>query len=122
MKVLVVDDSATMRRIIRRILAEVSDFEMLEAGDGKEAFELFSEHQDLDLIVTDWNMPVMSGLKLTTKIRETGSKIPILMVTTNATSNDVIEALKAGVNNYVTKPMTKETVQEKLAMVLPGLK
>lgn len=114
MKILIVDDSATMRRIIGRTLASLDYTDILEAEHGKEALEQI-EGGDVELVITDWNMPVMNGLKLIKEIRAGAhSEMPILMVTTNGAKGDVMEALSAGVNNYVIKPMTADVLKEKI--------
>jgi len=116
MHFLVVDDSSTMRRIIRNTLAKVGHTNITEAEDGKDALAKMDD--SIDIVVTDWNMPVMDGLEFVKALRAGSYKqVPILMVTTNAAKDDVIQALKAGVNNYVVKPMTPETLEEKIKAV-----
>jgi two-component system, chemotaxis family, chemotaxis protein CheY len=117
MKILVVDDSATMRRIVLRTLQSMGYSDFAEAENGQVALNLV-EKGGIDLVITDWNMPVMSGLEFVTALRETWADLPILMVTTNASNQDVILALKAGVNNYVVKPFTPDTLAEKVLSVL----
>jgi two-component system, chemotaxis family, chemotaxis protein CheY len=113
MKVLVVDDSGVMRKIIVRSLMAVGVTEVTEAADGQEAFNLFQAEQ-FDLVLTDWNMPVRNGLELITDIRATGSKTPIMMVTTEAQKSQVITAIQAGATDYLTKPFENETLRSKL--------
>lgn len=113
MKVLVVDDSGVMRKIIVRSLLAVGVNDVVEAADGQEAFNLFQAEQ-FDLVLTDWNMPVRNGLELVTDIRSTGSKVPIMMVTTEAQKSQVITAIQAGVTDYLTKPFENETLRTKL--------
>lgn len=113
MKVLVVDDSGVMRKIIVRSLLAVGVTDVVEAADGHEAFNLFQADQ-FDLVLTDWNMPVRSGLELVTDIRASGSKVPIMMVTTEAQKSQVITAIQAGVTDYLTKPFENETLRAKL--------
>ena len=116
MHFLVVDDSSTMRRIIRNTLAKIGQNHITEAEDGKDALSKMDD--SIDMVITDWNMPIMDGLELVKSLRGGAYKqIPILMVTTNAAKDDVIQALKAGVNNYVVKPMTPETLEEKIKAV-----
>lgn len=117
MKILVVDDSATMRRIVIRTLSGMGYQDFVEADNGQNALDAF-EKGGVELVITDWNMPVMSGLDFVTALREKHPKVPILMVTTNASNMDVIQALKAGVNNYVVKPFTPETMKEKVLATL----
>ena len=113
MKVLVVDDSGVMRKIIIRSLNAVGVTEIVEAGDGQEGFNQFKA-DDFDLVLTDWNMPVRNGLELVTDIRATGSKVPIMMVTTEAQKNQVITAIQAGVTDYLTKPFDNDSLRKKL--------
>ncbi|MBA4252220.1 MAG: two-component system response regulator, partial [Chlorobiaceae bacterium] len=106
MKFLVCDDSVTMRRIVLNSLKNIGYESFVEAQDGKEALAKLAADPSINFLITDWNMPVMSGLELTRAIRadENLSKIPILMVTTRGVKEDIIEALQAKVNNYVVKP------------------
>lgn len=115
MKFLIVDDSSTMRRIIKNTLKRVGYEDILEASNGREALEIFTE---ADIILTDWNMPEMDGLEFVKTVRKKNTSIPILMVTTNAAKDDIVEALKNGVNNYIVKPFTPETLKEKVESVL----
>ncbi len=115
MKFLVVDDSSTMRRIIKNSLKRIGFEDIVEAENGKDGLE---KMDDVDIILTDWNMPEMDGLEFVKRIRATNSSIPILMVTTNAAKDDIVEALKNGVNNYIVKPFTPETLKEKVESVL----
>ncbi len=120
MKIITIDDSSTMRRIIKNTLKRIGyGDEILEAGDGKEALEVL-ENNDVDLIITDWNMPVMDGLAFVKKIRSDSKydDTPIIMVTTEAAKEDIITALKAGVNNYIVKPFTPDVLKEKIETVL----
>lgn len=113
MKVLVVDDSGVMRKIIVRSLNAVGVSDVVEAGDGQDAFDKF-QAESFELVLTDWNMPVRSGLELVKDIRATGSKVPIMMVTTEAQKSQVITAIQAGVTDYLTKPFENETLRKKL--------
>ena len=121
MKILIVDDSSTMRRIIGNVVQQLGvakgDFD--EAEDGVVAWKLLQEKK-YDVILTDWNMPNMNGLELVKKIRAEGShiKTPIIMITTEGGRGEVIAALRAGVNNYIVKPFPVETLKEKLDTVL----
>ncbi len=118
-KVLIVDDFATMRRILKNILKQLGFKNILEADDGTTALEVL-EKQDIDLIISDWNMPKMSGLDLLKRVRadEKYSKHPFLMVTAEAQKQNVIEAVQAGVSNYVVKPFTAEAISEKLKKII----
>jgi len=117
MKILVVDDSATMRRIVMRSLTDMGYKDFAEAENGQVALNAV-QAGGIDLVITDWNMPVMSGLEFVTELRATHPDLPILMVTTNASNQDVFQALSAGVNNYVVKPFTPDTLKEKVLAVL----
>ncbi|MFP4528656.1 MAG: response regulator [Candidatus Kapaibacterium sp.] len=119
MKFLVVDDSPTMRRIVINALKGFGWTDVVEAGDGVEAIEKLKS-EDVEFVITDWNMPNMSGLELTKAIRsdDNWKSLPILMVTTRGLKQDIIEALKAKVNNYVVKPFTPQVLKEKLDAII----
>lgn len=117
--ILVVDDSLTMRRILTNSLKKLGYEDVIDAVDGKDALgKLYSE--EINFVITDWNMPEMSGLEFVTAVREDDKfkDIPILMVTTRSLKEDVVVALKAGVDNYVAKPFTPELLQEKMNAIL----
>lgn len=114
--VLVVDDSAMMRKIVQKNLRELgADLTFVEAGDGKEALEVFAKG-GVDLVLTDWNMPNMTGIELVRELRklDPDKKVPIIMVTSEATADKVKEAVQAGVNNYVSKPFTTDVLKQKI--------
>lgn len=113
-KVLVVDDSGTMRKIIARALNAVGFSEVVEAADGNEGFQAF-QREPFKLVLTDWNMPNKSGIELTSEIRATGSKVPIFMVTTEGEKDRVLTAIQAGISDYLVKPFSAEVLREKLA-------
>jgi two-component system, chemotaxis family, chemotaxis protein CheY len=115
MKILTVDDFSTMRRIIRNMLRQLGFTNILEAEDGAEALSLL-QREKVDFVISDWNMPNMSGLDLLKAIRadENLKPLPVLLVTAEALKENVLEAVKAGVNNYVVKPFTAETLKEKI--------
>jgi len=119
MRVLAVDDSATMRRIIKNQLKQSGVEEVDEAENGREALMLLGRGH-YDLLITDWNMPEMCGLDLVVEIRKTEpiKGIPILMVTTVSAKEDIVNALKAGVNNYVVKPFDAATLQAKVTQLV----
>jgi two-component system chemotaxis response regulator CheY len=119
MRVLAVDDSATMRRIIKNQLKQSGVEEVDEAENGREALMLLGRIQ-YDLLITDWNMPEMTGLDLVIEIRKTDpiKRIPILMITTVSAKEDIVNALKAGVNNYVVKPFDAATLQAKVTQLV----
>jgi two-component system chemotaxis response regulator CheY len=118
MKVLVVDDFATMRRIIKNVLKQIGFTNILEADDGTTALGVLKENK-VDLIIADWNMPKMTGLDLLKRIRgeESTKHIPFVMVTAEAQKDNVLQAVQAGVSNYIVKPFTADAVKEKLAQV-----
>lgn len=110
MRVLIIDDSKTMRTIIKGVLGSFGVVETEEAADGREALIKVDSFYP-DIILCDWNMPVMDGLTFVKQFRGRGSKTPIIMVTTEAEKPRVIEAIKAGVNNYAVKPFTPEGLE-----------
>ncbi len=120
LKFLVVDDSVTMRRIVINSLKNLGYQNYVEAADGSEALGKLQADDSINFVITDWNMPVMSGLELTKAIRSDGvlNKIPILMVTTRGVKEDIVEALQARVNNYVIKPFTPQILKEKIETIL----
>ncbi len=120
LKFLVVDDSVTMRRIVANSLKTIGHDLYVEAGDGREALTKLSTDDTINFVITDWNMPEVSGLELVKSIRSSDkfSKIPILMVTTRGLKEDIIEALEAKVNNYVVKPFTPQILKEKIEQVI----
>lgn len=117
MRILLVDDSRTIRNIQKNVLAQIGYTDVVEAADGLEALNQIAEHKP-ELVLVDWNMPNMDGITLVRKIRETDRKLPLVMVTTEAEKSRVLEAIKAGVNNYVVKPFTAETLSEKITQTL----
>lgn len=120
MRILVVDDSSTMRRIIKNTLTRLGHKELLEAEDGVVAWDVLIQNLDVEMIITDWNMPNMNGLEFVKKVRadERFIDIPIIMVTTEGGKAEVITALKEGVNNYIVKPFTPQVLKDKLGAVL----
>ncbi len=115
MKILAVDDFSTMRRIVRNILRQLGYSNILEADDGTSALEQLKQDK-VDFIITDWNMPNMSGLDLLKAIRADSNlkDIPVLLVTAEALKENVVAAVQAGVNGYIVKPFTAETLKEKI--------
>jgi len=115
MKVLVVDDMSTMRRIVKNVLKQIGYSDFMEAENGKAALIKLKE-QSFGLVVSDWNMPEMSGIELLRAIRADPDlkHLPVLMVTAEAQKENIIEAVQAGVSNYVVKPFTADALQEKL--------
>ena len=113
MKVLVVDDSGVMRKVIVRALNSLGVKDCIEAANGLDAFNLF-QSENFDLILTDWNMPEKNGLELITEIRATGATLPVIMITTEAQKGQVVAAVQAGVSDYLTKPFDNEVLRAKL--------
>ncbi|MGP1561856.1 MAG: chemotaxis response regulator CheY [Helicobacteraceae bacterium] len=120
MKILVVDDSSTMRRIIKNTLNRLGYTELFEGEHGVQAWEVLQQNEGINVLITDWNMPEMNGLELVKKVRadKKYEDMPIIMVTTEGGKTEVITALKAGVNNYIVKPFTPQVLKEKLEAVL----
>jgi two-component system, chemotaxis family, chemotaxis protein CheY len=120
MNIMLVDDSKIMRGVQRRALEEgLGTCSFTEAGDGEEALALFGAATvPFDFIMIDWNMPKMDGLTLVKKIRETDKKTPLIMCTTEAEKPRVVEAIKAGVNNYAIKPFTTEQLLSRVRQTL----
>ena len=119
MKFLVVDDFSTMRRIIKNLLNDLGYQNVSEADDGKTALPILQQG-GIDFLITDWNMPGMAGLDLLKAVRADAklAKMPVLMLTAEAKREQIVEAAAAGVNGYVIKPFTAETLKEKLQKIL----
>jgi len=115
MKILIVDDFSTMRRIIRNLLRDLGFNNTLEADDGSTALPIL-QAGGIDFVVTDWNMPGMQGIDLLKAMRADAglAKIPVLMVTAEQKREQIVEAAQAGVNGYIVKPFTAVTLKEKL--------
>jgi len=120
MYVLVLDDSKVMLRILKNALIDVGITNIITAVNGSEGLDKFNIY-NFDLILTDWNMPVMNGLDFVKEVRKKNTDIPIIMVTTEGSKKDVIIALKAGVNNYIVKPFSKDTFKYKLWDIIDTL-
>jgi two-component system chemotaxis response regulator CheY len=118
MHALVVDDSSTMRMILREFLKKLG-FEVSEAGNGQEALDRLKAMGKADLVLVDWNMPVMDGVSFVRAVRaDPGyATLPLLMVTTNTELSQVSMALEAGANEYIMKPFTREMVRQKLELL-----
>ena len=118
MKCLVVDDSATMRRIVVNALKSIGYDNVVEAGDGSDALQKCDG--SIELIITDWNMPVMGGLDFVKALRANPAhaKTPILMVTTRSVKEDILQAVEAGVSSYILKPFTPQVLTEKIDQIL----
>ena len=118
MKVLVVDDMVTMRRIVKNVLKQLGFSNIDEAENGQDGLQKLKAGK-YDFVVSDWNMPVMTRIDMLRAIRadEQLKAIPVLMVTAEAQQKNLVEAVQAGVSNYIVKPFTAETMQEKLAKI-----
>ena len=113
MRVLLADDSSTMRSILRRSLRTLGVSDIVEAADGVQAIELFQEG-GVDLVLTDWNMPGKTGLEVARAIRAVDKHVPIIMITTEAERGRVLEAVQSGVTDYLIKPFSVGTLEQKL--------
>lgn len=122
MNILVVDDFSTMRRIVKNLLVEIGFSNIAEADDGKTALPIL-EAGGIDFLVTDWNMPGMPGIDLLKAVRAHPelSSLPVLMVTAEAKREQIMEAAQAGVNGYVVKPFTADTLKGKVDKVFERL-
>jgi len=122
MKILIVDDFSTMRRIIKNLLRDLGFTNTSEADDGKTAFPIL-QSGDFDFLVTDWNMPGMTGIELLKAVRADPklSSLPVLMVTAEAKRDQIVEAATAGVNGYVVKPFTAAALKEKIEKIFERL-
>ena len=122
MKILVVDDFSTMRRIIRNILKEIGYTNVDEADDGSTALEKLKS-ANFDFVITDWNMPNVPGIELLKSIRGDANlkHLPVLMVTAEAAKENVVTAVAAGVNNYIVKPFTGAALKERIDIILSKL-
>jgi len=119
MTILIVDDFATMRKVIRNLLKQVGYENIMEADNGEAGFAVLKSHK-IDFIISDWNMPVMTGLELLKAVRADAdlAKTPFLMVTAEALKENVVAAVKAGVSNYIVKPFTAEVLNEKIEKII----
>jgi two-component system chemotaxis response regulator CheY len=122
-KVLIVDDFATMRKVIRNLLKQSGYENIVEAEDGVMALSELKANR-IDFVISDWNMPNMTGLELLKAVRADGdlSKTPFLMVTAEALQDNVVQAVKAGVDNYIVKPFTADVLSEKITEILAKYK
>lgn len=118
MKILAVDDFSTMRRIVRNILRQLGYNNISEAEDGVTALESLKQ-DPVDFVISDWNMPNMTGLELLKAVRADANlkDIPVLLVTAEALKDNVVEAVKAGASGYIVKPFTAETLKEKIESI-----
>ena len=119
MKILVVDDFPTMRRIVKTLLRQNGYSDFIEAEDGEKAYALLESTPGIEFIVSDWNMPNMTGIEFLKTVRadDRFKHLPFLMVTAEAEKENIMEAVKSGVSNYVVKPFTGQTLAAKLAKI-----
>ncbi|MDX1496679.1 MAG: chemotaxis response regulator CheY [Salinisphaeraceae bacterium] len=122
MKILIVDDFSTMRRIVKNLLQDLGFSNTVEADDGQTALPVL-QGGDIEFVVTDWNMPGMTGLDLLKNIRanEATKNLPVLMVTAEAKKEQIVEAAQNGVNGYIIKPFTAATLKEKMDRIFERL-
>lgn len=122
MTILIVDDFATMRKVIRNLLKQVGYENIMEADNGEAGLAVLKSHK-IDFVISDWNMPVMTGLELLKAVRADADigKTPFLMVTAEALKENVVAAVKAGVSNYIVKPFTAEVLNEKIEKIVEKL-
>ena len=118
MNAIVIDDSSAMRRILRRLLEGIG-FEVLEAADGQAGLECLTQNPDQDIVLVDWNMPVMDGLEFVKTVRQNAEfeKLKIMMVTTETEPNRMAKALMSGVDEFVMKPFTSDILLDKLCLL-----
>ncbi len=118
MKVLLVDDSVTMRRIQKTQITSLGITDIIEAGDGEDALGKLQSNMPIDLVLLDWNMPVMDGLTFLKKVRQDPAYkgVKIIMCTSESEKSRVVEALKSGANNYIVKPFTPDALKEKIGI------
>ncbi len=121
MTIITIDDFSTMRRIVKNLLKQLGFSNILEADDGTTGLEAIRS-QKVDFIISDWNMPKMTGLELLKTVRSDPAlkEIPFLMVTAEAEKENIIQAVQAGVSNYVVKPFTAEVLKQKIEKIFGG--
>jgi len=119
LRILTVDDNPTMRRIILNTLRRVGYTDIIEASNGKDALAKLKV-EDIDFVITDWDMPEMNGLELVSNIRKSDEfkSMPVIMISTRSIKEDIVEALKTGVNGYIIKPFTPDTLKEKIEQII----
>ena len=118
---MVQDDSVTMRKLVIMALEKSGYATVIQSENGHEGIKLLKSHPEINFILTDWNMPIMNGLAFVADARKLRPEIPIVMVTTRGVKEDIVSAMKAGVNSYLLKPFTPEMMKKKVADVLSML-
>jgi two-component system, chemotaxis family, chemotaxis protein CheY len=123
-KILIVDDFPTMRRIVRSVLKQLGYSNVIEAEDGADAYATLKKTSGIQFIVSDWNMPNMTGIELLKTVRSDPKfrHLPFLMVTAEADKENIVEAVKSGVNNYIVKPFNSGTMAEKIDKIFVAKK
>ena len=123
MKILIVDDSSAMRRVIKNSINKFYEADYLEAENGGEALDILKLETNIDFIVTDWLMPVIDGVQLTTflKTNDKTKNIPVLMVTSKSSKTDIIHAIKSGVNDYIVKPVVPAHLEVKIKNLVTNI-
>lgn len=124
MKILIVEDSSVMRRVIKNSINKFFEVDFLEAENGSEALDILKLESDIDFIVTDWLMPILDGIQLTTflKNNDKTKDIPVLMITTKSHKNDIVLAIKSGVNDYIVKPIVSSHLEQKIKNLVSNIK
>lgn len=119
LKILIVDDFQTMRKIVRQVLRQLGFNDVQEAEDGESALKILREKPDIQFVISDWNMPKMTGIELLKAVRSDPSLkgLPFLMVTAEADKENIVEAVKSGVNSYIVKPFNAATLKEKIEKI-----
>ena len=119
LRILTVDDNPTMRRIILNTLRRVGYSDIIEASNGKDTMAKL-QVEKIDFVITDWDMPEMDGIELVSNIRKSDEfkSLPVIMISTRSVKEDIIEALKTGVNSYIVKPFTPDTLKEKINQII----
>lgn len=118
-KILIVDDFPTMRKIVRSVLKQLGYNNFVEAEDGKQGFETLKSDAEIKFVVSDWNMPNMTGIEFLKAVRKEAAykTLPFLMVTAEADKENIVEAVKSGVSQYIVKPFNATTMKEKLEKI-----
>lgn len=118
-KILIVDDMPTMRKIVKAVLRQLGYVNFLEAENGEDGFRVLKANSDVALVVSDWNMPKTTGIEFLKMVRADADTrhMPFLLITAEAKKENIMEALKSGVSNYIVKPFTAETLKEKLKAI-----
>ncbi|MEY3901709.1 MAG: hypothetical protein RL189_1015 [Pseudomonadota bacterium] len=119
LKILVVDDFPTMRKIVRQVLRQLGYNDVQEAEDGESALKILRQKPDIQFVISDWNMPNVTGIELLKSVRADPNLkgLPFLMVTAEADKENIVEAVKSGVSSYIVKPFNAATLKEKIEKI-----